>query len=238
MAIHCIFRPVTKMADKTAPVLGSRGLCPETWQNFRRRSKNSASFDPQVRDRSFAYRCATLVLHIVPANQSAGPWKPLRIEFIYRIKQVCRTTMLHIVPDLQSDLQGESTGLVVEARARGQFFWASATKKWTIIDWKVNVSKPAPIHGEHQSPAQWPHTRIFPGQTKLVLQPRSSTQTYNQEPNNIQQTYAKPTFSRSPKPTNDKRPTNQKEWLSAKYTWNALAQVWSAPFEEAPGLQC
>ena len=120
----------------------------------------------------------------------------------------------------------------------GNFFLASATKKWTIIDWKVNVSKPAPIHGEHQSPAQWPHTRIFPGQTKLVLQPRSSTQTYNQEPNNIQQTYAKPTFSRSPKPTNDKQPTNQKEWLSAKYTWNALAQVWSAPFEEAPGLQC
>ena len=61
---------------------------------------------------------------------------------------------------------------MVEARARGQFFWASATKKWTIIDWKVNVSKPAPIHGEQQSPAQWPHTRIFPGQTKLVLQPR------------------------------------------------------------------
>ena len=133
---------------------------------------------------------------------------------------------------LQSDL------LVVEARARGPFFGASATKKWTIIDWKVNVSKPAPIHGEHPSPAQWPHTRIFPGKTKLVLQPRSSTQTYNQEPNNIQQTYTKPTFSRSPKPTNDKQPTNQKEWLSAKYTWNALAQVWSAPFEEAPGLQC
>ena len=103
---------------------------------------------------------------------------------------------------------------------------------------EVNVSKPAPIHGEHQSPAQWPHTRIFPGKTKLVLQPRSSTQTYNQEPNNIQQTYTKPTFSRSPKPTNDKQPTNRKEWLSAKYTWNALAQVWSAPFEEAPGLQC
>ena len=116
-------------------------------------------------------------------------------------------------------------------------FWGN-TKKWTIIDWKVNVSKPAPIHGEHQSPAQWPHTRIFPGKTKLVLQPRSSTQTYNQESNNIQQTYTKPTFSRSPKPTNDKQPTNQKEWLSAKYTWNALAQVWSAPFEEAPGLQC
>ena len=32
---------------------------------------------------------------------------------------------------------------------------------------------------------------------------------YNQEPNNIQQTYAKPTFSRSPKPTNDEQPTNQ-----------------------------
>ena len=133
---------------------------------------------------------------------------------------------------LQSDL------LVVEARARGPFFGASATKKWAITDWKVNVSKPAPIHGEHQSPAHWPHTRIFPGKTKLVLQPRSSTQTYNQEPNNIQQTYTKPTFSRSPKPTNDKQSTNQKEWLSAKYTWNALAQVWSAPFEEAPGLQC
>ena len=119
---------------------------------------------------------------------------------------------------------------MVEARARGHFFWASAAKKWTIIDWKVNVSKPAPIHGEHQSPAQWPHTRIFPGQTKLVLQPRSSTQTYNQEPNNIQQTYAKPTFSRSPKPTNDmKQPTNQKEWLSAKYTWNALAHKCGAP---------
>ena len=65
------------------------------------------------------------------------------------------------------------------------------------------------IHGEHQSPAQWPHTRIFPGKTKLVLQPRSSVQTYNQEPNNIQQTYTEPTFSRSPKPTNDKRLTNQ-----------------------------
>ena len=111
--------------------------------------------------------------------------------------------MLLDTSGLQSDL------LVVEARARGPFFWASATKKWTIIDWKVNVSKPAPIHGEHQSPAQWPHTRIFPGKTKLVLQPRSSTQTYNQEPNNIQQTYTKPTFSRSPKPTNDKQLTNQ-----------------------------
>ena len=104
---------------------------------------------------------------------------------------------------LQSDV------LVVEARARGSFFGASATKKWTIIDWKVNVSKPAPIHGEHQAPAQWPHTRIFPGKTKLVLQPRSSAQTYNQEPNNIQQTYTKPTFKRSPKPTNDKQLTNQ-----------------------------
>ena len=121
--------------------------------------------------------------------------------------------MLLDTSGLQSDL------LVVEARARGPFFGESATKKWTIIDWKVNVSKPAPIHGEHQSPAQWPHTRIFPGKTKLVLQPRSST---------IQQTYTKPTFSCSPKPTNDKQPTNQKEWSSAKYTWNALAQVWSA----------
>ena len=151
----------------------------------------------------------------------------VRIEFIYRIKQVCRTTM----PSPVRPACGGSKG-------PWAIFWASATKKWTIIDWKVNVSKPAPIHGEHQSPAQWPHTRIFPGQTKLVLQPRSSTQTYNQEPNNIQQTYAKPTFSHSPKPTNDKRPTNQKEWLSAKCTWNALAQVWSAPFEEGPGLQC
>ena len=53
------------------------------------------------------------------------------------------------------------------------------------------------------------HTRIFPGKTKLVLQPRSSAQTYNQEPNNVQQTYTKPTFSRSPKPTNDKQLTNQ-----------------------------
>ena len=43
---------------------------------------------------------------------------------------------------------------------------------------------------------------------QLVLQPRSSAQTYNQEPNNILQTYAKPTFSRSPKPTNE-QPTNQ-----------------------------
>ena len=94
-------------------------------------------------------------------------------------------------------------------RGCGQFFGASATKKWAILDWKVNVSKPAPIHGEHQSPAQWPHTRIFPRKTKLVLQPRSSAQTYNQEPNNIQQTQKKPTFSRSPKPTNDKQPTNQ-----------------------------
>ena len=34
-------------------------------------------------------------------------------------------------------------------------------------DWKVNVSKPVPIHGEHQSPAQWPHTRIFPGKQNL-----------------------------------------------------------------------
>ena len=44
---------------------------------------------------------------------------------------------------------------------------------------------------------------------QLVLQPRFSTQNYNQEPNNIQQTYTKATFSRSPKPINDKRPTNQ-----------------------------
>ena len=29
-----------------------------------------------------------------------------------------------------------------------------------------------------------------------------------------------------------------KNGLSAKNTWNALAQVWSAPFEETPGLQC
>ena len=159
-----------------------------------------------------------------------------RIEFIYRIKHVCRTTMPTCFWIL---VVSSPTCLWWKRGPVGNFFWASATKKWTIIDWKVNVSKPAPIHGEHQSPAQWPHTRIFPGQTKLVLQPRSSTQTYNQEPNNIQ-TYAKPTFSRSPKPTNDKQPTNQKEWLSAKYTWNAwaLAQVWSAPFEEAPGLQC
>ena len=34
-------------------------------------------------------------------------------------------------------------------------------------DWKVNVSKPVPIHCEHQSPAQWPHTRIFPGKQNL-----------------------------------------------------------------------
>ena len=137
-------------------------------------------------------------------------------------------------------LKAISDGLL-QAGSEMAAYWAGhdhLEEKLVSIDWKVNVSKPAPIHGEHQSPAQWPHTRIFPGQTKLVLQPRSSTQTYNQEPNNIQQTYAKPTFSRSPKPTNDKQPTNQKEWLSAKYTWNALAQVWSAPFEEAPGLQC
>ena len=31
------------------------------------------------------------------------------------------------------------------------------------------------------------------------------------------------------------RPSICQEWLSAKHTWNALAQVWSAPFEEAPG---
>ena len=61
------------------------------------------------------------------------------------------------------------------------------------------------------------------------LQPRTK-----QHPTDL----TKPTFSRSPKPTNDKQPTNQKEWLSAKCTWNALAQVWSAQFEEAPGLQC
>ena len=34
------------------------------------------------------------------------------------------------------------------------------------------------------------------------------------------------------------RPGLCQEWLSARNTWNALAQVWSAPFEEAPGLQC
>ena len=39
----------------------------------------------------------------------------------------------------------------------------------------------------NQSPAQWPHTRTFPGQTKLVLQPRSSrqTSTKNQTTSNI-----------------------------------------------------
>ena len=36
-------------------------------------------------------------------------------------------------------------------------------------DWKVNVSKPAPIHGEHQSPAQWPHTRILPGKNPVNI---------------------------------------------------------------------
>ena len=36
-------------------------------------------------------------------------------------------------------------------------------------DWKVNVSKPAPIHGEHQSPAQWPHTRILPGKKTVNI---------------------------------------------------------------------
>ena len=160
-------------------------------------------------------------------GESTGPAITLWENRIYSIN---KTSLQDHYADLLLDTSGlQSDLLVVEARARGQFFWASATKKWTIIDRKVNVSKPAPIHGEHQSPAQWPHTRIFPGKTKLVLQPRSST---------IQQTYTKPTFSRSPKPTNDKQPTNQKEWLSAKYTWNALAQVWSAPFEEAPGLQC
>ena len=83
---------------------------------------------------------------------------------------------------LQSDL------LVVGARARGSFFGASATKKWTIIDWKVNVSKPAPIRGEHQSPAHWPHTRMFPGKTKLVLQPRSSNRGSQPKPTTKNQT--------------------------------------------------
>ena len=141
--------------------------------------------------------------------------------------------MLLDTSGLQSDL------LVVEARARGPFFWARVTKKrgtakvarftapkkfsgsskdckiqsllcdkasgnskggkihcaknfsarfslycatkllgtakvarFTVPknflgDWKVNVSKPVPIHGEHQSPAQWPHTRIFPGKQNL-----------------------------------------------------------------------
>ena len=35
------------------------------------------------------------------------------------------------MPDLLLDTSGlQSDLLVVEARARGQFFWASATKKW------------------------------------------------------------------------------------------------------------
>ena len=104
-----------------------------------------------------------------------------RIEFIYRIKQVCRTTMPTCL-------------------------WILVVSSPTCLWWKRG-----PV-GTNLRPNG--HTRIFPGQTKLVLQPMSSTQTYNQEPNNIQQTYAKPTFSRSPKPTNDKQPTNQKEWLS------------------------
>ena len=86
------------------------------------------------------------------------------------------------------------------------------------------------------------HTRAYsPGKQNLFSNrgPLPKPTTKNQTTSNRLKTYAKPTFSRSPKPTIDKQPTNQKEWLSAKkYTWNALAQVWSAPFEEAPGLQC
>ena len=96
-------------------------------------------------------------------------------------------------------VSSQSDQLVVEARALGSFFGASATKKWTITDWKVSVSKPAPIHGEHQSPAQWLHTRIFPGEQNWFSNrgplPKPTT---NQTSNRL-----------SPKPKNDKQLTNQ-----------------------------
>ena len=80
-------------------------------------------------------------------GESTGPAITLwENRIIYKIKQVCGTT----VP----------TCFWILVVSSPTFFWASPTKKWTIIDWKVNVSKPAPIHGEHQSPAQWPHTHI------------------------------------------------------------------------------
>ena len=66
-------------------------------------------------------------------------------------------------------------------------------------------------HGEHQSPAQWLHAgKQHPaenhkevGSPTEILYPNLH---YNQTTSNR---HTKPTFSRSPKPTNDKQPTNQ-----------------------------
>ena len=52
-----------------------------------------------------------------------------------------KTSLQNHCADLLLDAGGlQSDLLVVEARARGQFFGTSATKKWTIIDWKVNAN--------------------------------------------------------------------------------------------------
>ena len=105
-----------------------------------------------------------------------------------------KTSLQDHYADLLFDTSGlQSDLLVVEARARGQFFWASATKKWTIIDWKVNVSKPAPIHGEPISGPMATHAHI-PRANKTCSPTEVLYPNLNQEPNNIQQTYAKPTF--------------------------------------------
>ena len=226
-------------------------------------------------------------------------------RIIFRIKQVCRTTTptCFWIPVVSSP-----TCLWWKRGPVDHFLGASATKKR-----KVDVSKPAPIHGEHQSPAQWPrHTRAFSGKQNWFSN-RSplpdSTQTYNrtkQHPtdlhkanlftltqtnkrqatdqpklspcqNNRVATQAKILSIGGPKIKDQKRnqlgrpstarpvslvfldpkmkatnsaenaihlwirqwpsprPSICQEWLSAKHTWNALAQVWSAPFEEAPG---
>ena len=157
-----------------------------------------------------------------------------RIEFIYRIKQVCRTTMPTCFWIL---VVSSPTCLWWKRGPVGNFFGQVPQRSGQSSIGKLTCQN-LRQYTVNQSPAQWPHTRIFPGQTKLVLQPRSSTQTSTKNQTTSNRLTQSQPCSRSPKPTNDKQPTNQKEWLSAKYTWNALAQVWSAPFEEAPGLQC
>ena len=132
---------------------------------------------------------------------------------------------------LQSDL------LVVEARARGQFFGQVPQRSGQSSIGKLTCQN-LRQYTVNTNLRPNGHTRAYSRGKQNLFSNRGPLPKPTTKNQNIQQTCAKPTFSRSPKPTNDKQPTNQKEWLSAKYTWNALAQVWSAPFEEAPGLQC
>ena len=129
-----------------------------------------------------------------------------RIEFIERIKQVCRTTAPTCFWIL---VVSSPTCLWWKRGPVGNFFGQVPQRSGQSSIGKLTCQNLRQYTVNTRSPAQWPHTRI-PRANKTCSPTKVLSQTCNQEPNNIQQTYAKPTFSRSPKPTNDKQPTNPK----------------------------